>query len=383
MKFVLAPDKYKGSLSGEEFCDAVESGLLKVFPEAQILKKPLADGGDGTLEVVKHYLNAEIVSTTVQDPLFREIESGYLFSKEKGIAFIEMSEASGYKLLSKTELNCMNTTSLGTGELIKDALERGARQIVLGIGGSATNDGGIGMAAALGYQFLDSDGNEIKPIGKNLSAINRVDSANVHPKLEEVEFKVACDVKNPLHGKEGAAFVYGPQKGATQEDVIALDKGLQNFAKVVHKEYGLDVQSIQGAGAAGGMGAGAVVFLKASLASGIDLIKEMALFDEVIQGSDWIITGEGQLDKQTLSGKTIVGVLQAAKKHQIPVAAFCGSVSVSIEDLETMGLDYVTSIINQPGTLQEAKDKSFENLVLTAYNFAKVMRANENSSIKG
>nr|WP_298995317.1 glycerate kinase [uncultured Allomuricauda sp.] len=377
MKFVLAPDKYKGSLSGEEFCDAVESGLLKVFPEARVLKKPLADGGDGTLEVVKHYLNAEIVSTTVKDPLFREIKSGYLFSKEKGVAFIEMSEASGYKLLSKTELNCMNTTSLGTGELIKDALERGARQIVLGIGGSATNDGGIGMAAALGYQFLDSDRNEIKPIGKNLSTISHIDSANVHPKLEGVDFKVACDVKNPLHGKEGAAFVYGPQKGATPENVVTLDKGLQNFAKVVHKEYGLDVQGIQGAGAAGGMGAGAVVFLKASLASGIDLIKEMAQFDEAIQGSDWIITGEGQLDKQTLSGKTIAGVLQAAKKYQIPVAAFCGSVSVSIEDLETMGLDYVTSIINQPGTLQEAKDKSFENLVLTSYNFAKTLKAKE------
>ncbi|PRX57281.1 glycerate kinase [Flagellimonas meridianipacifica] len=383
MKFVLAPDKYKGSLSGEEFCDAVESGLLKVFPKAQVLKKPLADGGDGTLEVVKHYLNAEIVSTTVQDPLFREIKSDYLFSKDKGVAFIEMSEASGYKLLSKTELNCMNTTSLGTGDLIKDALEKGAREIVLGIGGSATNDGGIGMATALGYQFLDSDGNEIKPIGKNLSAISRIDGTNIHPKLQGVEFKVACDVKNPLHGKEGAAFVYGPQKGATPEDVIALDNGLQNFAKVVHKEFGIDVQNIQGAGAAGGMGAGAVVFLKASLASGIDLIKEMAQFDEAIQGSDWIITGEGQLDKQTLSGKTIAGVLQAAKNYQIPVAAFCGSVSVSIEDLETMGLDYVTSIINQPGTLQEVKDKSFENLVLTAYNFAKVLRVKENNSIKG
>ena len=375
MKFVLAPDKYKGSLSGEEFCNAVESGLLKVFPEARVLKKPLADGGDGTLEVVKHYLNAEMVSTTVQDPLFREIESGYLFSNEKKTAFIEMSEASGYKLLSKSELNCMNTTSLGTGELIKDALNRDAERIVLGIGGSATNDGGVGMAAALGFQFLDSDGNEIKPIGRNLDTISCVDSTNVHPKLREVDFKVACDVKNPLYGEQGAAYVYGPQKGASKEEIALLDQGLQNLAEVILKEYKTDVQNIPGAGAAGGMGAGAIVFLNASLISGIELIKEMAQFDEVIQDADWIITGEGQLDGQTLSGKTIDGVIQSSQKNDVPVAAICGSVSVGIQDLETLGLDYVTSILNQPGTLEEAKKESYKNLEIAAYNFAKVLKA--------
>ncbi|MEO0902424.1 MAG: glycerate kinase, partial [Bacteroidota bacterium] len=303
------------------------------------------------------------------------LKSGYLFSKEKKTAFIEMSEASGYKLLSKSELNCMNTTSLGTGELIKDALERGASEIVLGIGGSATNDGGIGMAAALGFQFLDSDANEIKPIGRNLGIISRVDTTNVHPKLEEVDFKVACDVKNPLYGEQGAAYVYGPQKGASKEEIALLDEGLQNLAEVILKEYKTDVQNIPGAGAAGGMGAGAVVFLNASLTSGIDLIKEMAQFDEVIRDADWIITGEGQLDGQTLSGKTIDGVIQSAQKYDVPVAAICGSVSVGIQDLETLGLDYVTSILNQPGTLEEAKKESHKNLGIAAYNFAKVLKA--------
>ncbi|MEM9362444.1 MAG: glycerate kinase [Bacteroidota bacterium] len=377
MKFVLAPDKYKGSLSGEEFCSVVERGLLRVFPKAKVLKKPLADGGDGTLEVVKHYLNAEMVSATVQDPLFREIQSGYLFSEEKKTAFIEMSEASGYKLLSKSELNCMNTTTLGTGQLIKDALDQAAEHIVLGIGGSATNDGGMGMAAALGYQFLDAEGNEVQPIGRNLIDIDSIRREQLHPRINEVQFKVACDVKNPLYGEQGAAYVYGLQKGATQEDIEALDKGLQNFARVVHKEFGLDVQSIEGAGAAGGMGAGSVVFLDAALISGIDLIKEMAQLDAAIQDADWIITGEGQLDGQTLSGKTIDGVIHSAQKYGIPIAAFCGSVLVEIQDLETLGLDYVVSILNQPGTLEEAKEKSQENLETAAYNFAKILKATQ------
>ena len=284
-----------------------------------------------------------------------------------------MSEASGYKLLLKLELNCMHTTSFGTGQLIHDALDRGAEQIVLGIGGSATNDGGIGMAKALGYQFLDADTKEVEPIGKNLSQIVDIKREQCHSRIKDVQFKVACDVKNPFYGKEGAAYVYGPQKGASKEEVALLDEGLQNLAQVILKEFGKDVQNIPGSGAAGGMGGGSVVFLGATLTSGIDLIKEMALFDESIHDADWIITGEGQLDSQTLSGKTIAGVLDSARKYQIPVAAFCGSVSVNIHELETLGLTYVTSILNQPGTLQEAKEKSYDNLVIAAYNFAKLL----------
>ncbi len=382
MKFVLAPDKYKGSLTGQQFCEAVESGLRKVFPHGEILKKPLADGGDGTIEVIQHHLNALEVKITVQDPLFRTVESGYLFSEEKKVAFIEMSEASGYKLLSKEELNCMVTTSLGTGELIKNALDKGAKEIILGIGGSATNDGGIGMAAALGYQFLDEEGKELSPIGENLSKIKRIGKDKVHPKLNQVQIKVACDVKNPLFGKDGAAYVYGPQKGASPEDVAFLDKGLQNFAQVIENDFGIDVREIPGAGAAGGMGAGAMVFLGATLTSGIDLVMQVANFDKSLEGADWVITGEGQLDEQTLSGKTIAGVLKVAKTQNIPVAALCGSISLSVDQLETSGLDYAVSILNQIGLLEEAKNNSFKNLEMASYNFGKILQSTNTNSIK-
>jgi len=374
MKFVLAPDKYKGSLTGQQFCQIVEKGIRSVFPNAEIIHRPLADGGDGTIEVVQHYLHASKVKVTVKDPLFRDIESGYLISREKSVAFIEMSEASGYKLLAKSKLNCMYTTSLGVGQLIVHAIEQGVKEIVLGIGGSATNDAGMGMASALGYLFLDQKGNRLLPIGENLVHVVKIDTENVFPKLKKTKIKVACDVGNPLYGKQGAAQVYGPQKGASPEEVILLDKGLQNFAKVVQKQFGIDVQEIPGAGAAGGMGAGTKVFLDAVLTSGIDLVKKMADFDNVINGVDWIITGEGQLDKQTLSGKTIAGVLQSGKAKHIPVAAFCGSVAVSIDEIERMGLQYVTSILNGICTLDEAKKNTAENLEHAGYNFAKLLK---------
>lgn len=374
MKFVIAPDKYKGSLTGQQFCEAVGLGIQKVFPDAEIVKKPLADGGDGTIEVVKHYLNASDIKTTVKDPLFRDIESGYLFSKEKGVAFIEMSEASGYKLLSKDELNCMQTTSLGTGQLIAHALGQGAKEIVLGIGGSATNDGGMGMAVALGYQFLDEKGEVLEPIGKHLSRVVDMKTHKVFEALKDVKIKVACDVKNPLFGKDGAAYVYGPQKGASSADVKQLDEGLRNFAKVIDQKFGIDVQNIPGAGAAGGMGAGAVVFLNASLTSGIDLIMEMADFEQALANADWIITGEGQLDGQTLSGKTINGILNAAQQKNIPVAALCGSVDLSLEQMQELGLQYTVSVLNAVGSLEDAKKHAFLNLEKAAFNFANLLK---------
>ncbi|MBO0324370.1 glycerate kinase [Muricauda sp. CAU 1633] len=374
MKFVLAPDKYKGSLTGHEFCDAVESGIKKVFPEAEILKRPLADGGDGTIEVVAHYLNAHSVSLEVTDPLFRKIKADYLLSNDKKTAFIEMSEASGYKVLTKAEMNCMHTTSLGTGELILDALEKGAKHIVLGIGGSATNEGGMGMAMALGYEFLNKEGSSLEPVGKNLALVEEIRTDGVHEKLEGAIIQVACDVNNPLYGENGAAKIYGPQKGASPEEVELLDKGLEHFAQIIQSTFGIDVQQIPGAGAAGGMGAGAVVFLDAKLTSGVDLVMQLANFDEALANTDWIITGEGQLDGQTFSGKTIAGVIQSAKKKGVPIAAFCGSVSVSIAEMQQMGLDYAVSILNQVGNLDDAKAKSFENLELASYNFAHLLK---------
>ena len=374
MKFILAPDKYKGSLTGREFCETVAQGIYKVFPKAEILKMPLADGGDGTIDVVAGYLNASKVSLKVRDPLFREITAHYLLSEDGQTAFIEMSEASGYKLLQKPEMNCMRTTTLGTGGMISDALERGARTILLGIGGSATNDGGMGMAKALGYSFLGAEGNELKPIGENLGRVKEIHQHNVHPKLSKAKIQVACDVNNPFYGENGAAKIYGAQKGASEKDIEFLDDGLKHFSKVLSSTFDIDVQQISGAGAAGGVGGGAVVFLNAELVSGVDLIMELAHFDEALQGADWVITGEGQLDGQTFSGKTISGVIRSAKKQNVPVAAFCGSVDVSIEEMQQIGLDYAVSILNQIGNLDDAKARTAENLKLASYNFANLLK---------
>jgi glycerate kinase len=228
----------------------------------------------------------------------------------------------------------------------------------------------MGMAKALGYVFLDVNGDELEPVGKNLGKVKEIQKNEVNAKLLEAKIQVACDVNNPFYGENGAAKVYGAQKGASEEEIVLLDKGLQTFAKVLQSTFGVDVQQIAGAGAAGGLGGGAVVFLNAELASGVDLVMELAHFDAVLQGADWVITGEGQLDGQTLSGKTINGVVRSAKKYDIPVAAFCGSVDISIEAMQDMGLDYAVSILNQIGNLEDAKARTIENLELASYNFA-------------
>ena len=374
MKFVIAPDKFKGSLTGFEFCDAVEEGIKMVFKDAEILKKPLADGGDGTMEVAKYYIKGETVIVTVNDPLFRPINASYLYSDETKIAYIEMAEASGLKLLNVDEFNCMETTTSGTGELIYDALEKGATEIILGIGGSATNDGGMGMANALGYRFLDDNGQELIPIGKNLSKVKSIDDSNKNNRLDSVKVKVACDVTNPFYGLQGAAYIYGAQKGASENEIIYLNQGLCNFAEIIKNRYKIDLQKVSGAGAAGGVGGGAFVFLNGELISGNNLIKELADFDIAIKGADWIITGEGQLDEQTLSGKTIDGVVTSAKMNKIPVAALCGSVSISVEQQQKFGLAYVASIVRGISTLKEAMEHSKDNLVNAAFNFASLIK---------
>ena len=378
MKFVIAPDKFKGSLSAFEFCDAVEKGLRMVFKEATILKMPLADGGDGTIDVVKYYLKADVLKVKVNDPLFRPIEASYLYSKETKVAYIEMAEASGLKLLKEGERNCMKTTSLGTGELIGDALQKGAKEIILGIGGSATNDGGMGMAAALGFQFLDVNKAVLEPKGENLIHIKTIDVSEVNPLLKNVSVKVACDVTNPLYGKNGAAYIYAPQKGASSQEIERLDMGLKNYAKIVQNQFGIDLQHIEGAGAAGGMGAGCIIFLHARLTSGIELIKELADFDIKIKGANWIITGEGKLDDQTLLGKTISGVIKSSVAQNIPVAALCGSLDISVETQKEMGLAYAASIVKGVSNLDQAIHASYDNLLHAAYNFAGVLNYNHN-----
>ncbi|EPR73221.1 Glycerate kinase [Winogradskyella psychrotolerans RS-3] len=353
MKIILAPDKYKGSLTGLEFCNII-APILTTSLKAKVIIVPLADGGDGTIEVVNYYLKGEIIHVNVTNPIFKTVEATFLYAKASKIAFIEMAEASGMKLLQPKDQNCMHTTTFGTGELILKAIDKGAQHIILGIGGSATNDCGIGMANALGYRFLDQENNEVKPIGSALITICKIDDTLVDKRLKSIKFQIACDVTNPLYGPNGAAHIYANQKGATEADINYLDTGLRNFSKVLDQHFNLTTQNIEGAGAAGGMGAGAIAFLNGELLPGINLIKQIADFDTKIKNADWIITGEGKLDHQTLSGKTLSGVLTSAKENHIKVAAFCGSIDVTPAELNEMGIAYSDAIITKAKNLEDA-----------------------------
>ena len=374
MKFVLAPDKFKGSLTGMQFCKVVEEHLKKIIPKSEILSLPLSDGGDGTIEILKYHLKGKLIHVEVNDPLFRPIQTSYLFMDTIETAFVEMAGASGMALLKPEEQNCFYTTTFGTGEVILDAIGQGAKTIILGIGGSATNDCGIGMANALGYKFEDKNGNELSPIGKNLSRIHNINTHNVFKDLKHIDFKVACDVTNPLYGKQGAAYIYGPQKGASENEIKLLDDGLKYIAKVFVKQFGKDVQNIKGAGAAGGMGAGTSVFLNAELQSGIDLVKDLIGFDEKIKHADWIVTGEGKLDSQTLSGKTIQGVLTSAKAKNIKVAALCGSISVSKKQVQNLGISYSDAVIDYAKDLEDAMANTEKYLPEMVMKFAKTIK---------
>ncbi|MGV6830652.1 MAG: glycerate kinase [bacterium] len=354
MKIVLAPDKFKGSLTATEFCDEVADVLSTYDASIQIKKLPLADGGDGTIEVANYYLDGTIVELEVTGPYFNKVKATYLYSDKTKTAFIEMAEASGLKLVKDQPLDTKNATTLGTGELIKDAISKGAKKIILGIGGSATTDCGIGMAKALGFKFLDKNDLELQPIGASLSKIERIDKVDVLPELSNVTFTIACDVSNALFGENGAAYIYAEQKGATPEDIQLLDDGLQSFSKVLKDEFAVDLQNISGAGAAGGLGAASITFLNGQLNKGIEIIKELAHFDQYISDADWIITGEGKLDQQTFSGKTINGVLTSAKKVDVKVAAFCGSIDLTKNEIDQLGLSYTNSIMESAQNLNDA-----------------------------
>ncbi len=370
MKIVIAPDKFRGSLTGIEFCWIIKEAIWEVLDDVEFVEAPVADGGDGTLAALEAQVPHGKKTVEVLDPLFRKIQASYLYNDTYKIAFVEMAEASGLRLLQEEERNCCDSTSYGTGELIKAAMDQGAKKIILGIGGSATNDCGMGMAAALGYQFLDAHGKEVKPIGKNLSLVKEIKTDAVDPRIMEVDFEVACDVISPLYGEYGAAYVYGPQKGASEEEIAMLDQGLRDFNQVLIKAFNQDIHDIYGTGAAGGMGAGAMNFLNGELKSGIELVKEMIRFDKRIEGADWLITGEGKLDFQTLSGKAVKGVVESAQLQDIPVAAFCGSISLPQDALSTMGIYYSDSVMLQALDYEDAMKNGRTYLAKMARDFA-------------
>ena len=359
IKILIAPDKFKGSLTAEQVCSAIEDGLNQKNTTLKITSVPLADGGEGTCELLTRYTKGHKIEMWVNDPLLNPTKAGYGISNDGTTAFIEMAAASGLQLLKQADRNPLYTTTYGTGELIKDALDRGVEKIILGIGGSATTDAGIGMAAALGYEFYDAAGNSLTPIGINLNHLRSIKAARVHPRLREVNFVTLCDVNNPLFGPEGAAFVYGPQKGADQKTVHLLDDGLRNFARVVETSFKTSV-NFPGAGAAGGLGAGSKIFLNASIRKGIDYIIEATLLKEKIKDADIIITGEGKIDAQSLSGKVVMEVSHLASQFDRPVYVICGVCELNPEDLLKAGIDHLLSLVDHETTAVEAMTHAAE-----------------------
>lgn len=357
MKILIAPDKFKGSLTAREVCTAIEKGLLKIDPTLSIKSIPLADGGEGTCEILTENSGGSIISVEVSDPLFRKTIASYGISGDGATAFIEMARASGLQLLSKEEQNPLKTSTYGTGELIKDAINRGVKKIILAIGGSATNDAGMGMAAALGINFTNKNGETLEPIGRNLTHIHAIDFKESMPLKHNIQVIVLCDVTNELYGVNGAAFVYAPQKGATEKDVQFLDDGLRNFASVVQQEIKEQI-NFPGAGAAGGLGAGARAFLNASFSSGVDyLLKTLSLQEEIKQ-ADLIITGEGKMDQQTLSGKVVMGVTKLAASYKKPVIALVGKNDLSHEKLTSIGLKKVITLVDKNTLVAEAMNNA-------------------------
>lgn len=373
MKIVAAIDSFKGSMSSLEVADAFELGARKVFSNLEVVKLSLADGGEGTVESLVDGGNGDIITLKVKNPLMREIESFYGIIKNKNLAVVEMAAASGLPLLSKEERNPMKTSTFGTGELIKDALKKGCREFIVGIGGSATNDGGIGMLSALGYKFLDRSGKILDPIGENLINIETIDTSDVMPELKVSSFLVACDVDNPLYGERGAAEVYSRQKGATEEMVTQLDNGLKHFSEIVMKQFNIEIGNYPGAGAAGGLGGGFLGFLNAQLKPGIDIIIETIGLEEQIKDADLVITGEGRIDFQSIMGKTPVGVAKLGKKYNIPVIAIAGCLADNADIVHDHGIDAIFSIINHPLELEDALKK--ENaLKFVEKNAEQIMR---------
>ena len=353
-KVVVASDSFKGSLSSLEVAGGVEKAVREVYPSCEVIKVNVADGGEGTMDALRETLGGRTVTVTVSDPLFRPIEASYVILDDGTTAVLEMSAASGLPLLTSTERNPSMTTTLGTGELIRDALDKGCRRFLVGIGGSATNDAGMGMLHALGYRFKDAEGQELVPVGGSMKDVDSFDMSGCHPALAESVFIVACDVKAPLYGPSGAAYVFAPQKGADEEMVRELDGGLRHFASVAKRIMGYDCSMDEGAGAAGGLGYAFRQFLEADLEKGVEMVLDAIHFDEIIEGADLVVTGEGRIDSQTLTGKTPFGVARRAGRQRIPVVAIGGSVAISPSDAESAGFDKVLQITPPDMPLEEA-----------------------------
>ncbi|ELY4344850.1 glycerate kinase [Cronobacter sakazakii] len=377
-KIVIAPDSFKESLSAMDVAKAIEAGFREIYPQANYVCVPMADGGEGTVEAMVAATGGQIITTPVTAPLGNNVDGFFGLLGDGETAVVEMAAASGLHLVPTAQRDPRITTSYGTGELILAALERGVKAIIIGIGGSATNDGGAGMMQALGARFLDGEGRELAPGGAALARLERLDLSALDPRLAQVSVTAACDVDNPLCGEKGASAVFGPQKGATPAMVTELDAALRRFGEQLEAATGKAIISAPGAGAAGGMGAALLGMLNAELRPGIEIVIESLGLAQAVRDADLVITGEGRLDSQSIHGKTPVGVARVAKQFQRPVVAIAGSLTPDYQIVHEHGIDAAFSVIDRIVTLQEALDDAARNLRVTARNVAALWHLAEN-----
>lgn len=373
MKFVIAPDSFKESLTALEVATAIETGFKRVFPDADYVKLPMADGGEGTVQSLVDATQGKLIECEVTAPLGDKVKSFFGLSGDGKTAIIEMAAASGLHLVPPEKRNPLLTTSYGTGELIKLALDLGVESFILGIGGSATNDGGVGMLQALGMQCLDSQDKPIGFGGAELANIVKIDVQQLDPRLQQVHIEVACDVNNPLCGECGASAIFGPQKGATPEMVKQLDAALSHFAEIAERDCGKQIRDQAGAGAAGGMGGGLLLLPSVQLKAGIKIVLDRLHLIDYVKDADVVITGEGRIDAQSIMGKTPIGVARTAKQFNKPVIAIAGCLREDYDVVFDHGIDAVFPIIHQLGDLSDILKQGEQNLISTAQNVARVL----------
>ena len=377
MKIVIAPDSYKESLSALEVATAIERGFREIFPEAVYVKLPVADGGEGTVEAMIAATQGSIVHVPVTGPLGERVEGFYGLSGDKQSAFIEMAAASGLERVAPSQRNPLKTTSWGTGELIRHALDVGVKHIIIGIGGSATNDGGAGMVQALGAKLLDDNEQPLGLGGGELGKLARIELSGLDKRLAECRIEVACDVTNPLTGKDGASAVFGPQKGATLEMIVTLDNALAQYANIIARDLDIDVLNLEGGGAAGGMGAALYAFCGAQLRQGIEIVTDALHLADQVADADLVITGEGRIDSQTIHGKVPVGVAKIAKRFNKPVIGIAGSLTADVGVVHDHGIDAVFSVIYTICSLEDALENASENVRMAARNIAAVLKVGQ------
>ncbi|HEX3078622.1 MAG TPA: glycerate kinase [Lachnospiraceae bacterium] len=375
-KFILIPDSFKGTMSSEDICSIMEKAILENYPDAKVISIPVADGGEGSVNAFLKALKGERITATVKGPYLEEMEAFYGIVDNGSTAIIEMAVCAGLPLV-EGNTNPSMTSTYGVGQLMEAAINRGCKRIILGLGGSCTNDGGTGAAAALGVRFIDALGNCFIPTGGTLKDIAHIDTNNLMPAIKDIEIITMCDIDNPLYGDNGAAYIFGPQKGATPDMVKELDEGLRHLDQMIQEDLHLALGELKGAGAAGGMGCGTVAFFGATLQMGIETILDTVKFDELLQDTDYVLSGEGKIDSQSLRGKVVLGIAKRTKKANVPLLAIVGGIGDGIEEAYERGVSGIFSINRVPEDFSISRTKSKQNLYLTVDNLMRFIKTIE------